>query len=84
MKTYQFYLPEQGEDPTDATEFDVPYDSVDLDLLAKFAAEELYNEHDGVLHQWPLKFVILDENGNELGSRIVRKLEVVSFTTLES
>lgn len=65
--TYQYYLPDHGEDETDATEFGSRWGKDSLRWVAQDAAEEHHSEHDGWEHNWPLLFVILDENGDELG-----------------
>lgn len=84
MKTYQFYLPEHGEDPTDATEFDVPFTTDNLNIIAEFAAQEFYTDHDGRYTKWPLEFTILDANGDELGTRKVQlKAQPPIFNAME-
>lgn len=59
----QYYLPELGEGPEDATEIkDPPYY---LSNVAEEAAEHFHSKRDGWECSWPLQFTIIDDAGQE-------------------
>jgi hypothetical protein len=47
--------------------------------MAEDAAQDYFDNHDGWESTWPLTFVILDEDLNELGSFVVEMEAVPQF-----
>jgi hypothetical protein len=49
------------------------------EMLAQVAAEDFHSHHDGWECSWPLDFVILREDGSEVGRYIVERETVPEF-----
>lgn len=70
---YKYYLPEEGEGPEEAVEFESPYKPGGkpwyIEWIAVNAAENFYDENGstGEDGEWPKVFAILDENDMPLG-----------------
>lgn len=74
MAIFHYYLPDRGESPEDARDFEsnsIPeeakQDHIVLCWVAEEAAEVHHDCHDGWEDDWPVEFAILDEEKVELG-----------------
>lgn len=55
----------------------------DGDLLAKTAAEDFHNHHDGWESSWPITFEIFGSDGDLIGVYSVERQAVPEFTAYE-
>jgi hypothetical protein len=74
------YFIDDHSGPEDAYSFGTRWDQRNLDYVAEDAAEDYHNRHDGWEDSWPLTFVILDEELNELGRFSVEREAVPQFS----
>jgi len=49
------------------------------EYIAEDAAQDYFDNHDGWESTWPLTFIILDENLNELGQFVIEMEAVPQF-----
>jgi hypothetical protein len=75
----RYYVVEDGGGPED--NFKVPKAGEDRDLTftARYCAEDYHSNHDGWEASWPLTFVILDEDLNELGCFLIDREAIPQF-----
>lgn len=76
----KYYIEDYEGSPEDS--YSLPnckWDSKDLDYVAEDAAENYHSYHDGWESSWPLTFVILDDDLNELGRFSVDREAVPQF-----
>lgn len=72
---YKYYIPDHGETPESARNIpdsDTYYNDEGADI-AGLAAEYEHNSCDGWEAEWPLEFVILDKEDNEIGRYTVER-----------
>lgn len=64
---YRYYLPDHGQGAEDSYQIESNNEPEFLEYVAQDAAMDYHNNHDGWESSWPLDFIILDEEGRELG-----------------
>ncbi len=77
-KRFKYFIDDQSG-PEDAWTLKTRWDARNLDYVAEDAAEDYHSRHDGWEDSWPLTFVILDEELNELGRFSVERETVPQF-----
>jgi len=80
MSTFKYYIPDLGEDHTDARELKSDWDKDDLEFVAQEAGEDYHDNYDGWEDTWPIEIVLLDEVGEELGTYTVHMEAVPEFS----
>ena len=66
---YKYYIPAYDELSEDATSFEsefVAKDELHIKWIAEKAAES-FHDHGGFESSWPIDFVLLDMDNNEIG-----------------
>lgn len=76
---FRYFIEEYYGDPENSFTLKTAWTKETLNYVAEDAAEDFYHNHDGWESTWPLNFVILDEDFNELGKFVVNMEAVPSF-----
>lgn len=79
MAKYKYYIVEHGESAETAIEFESSWGPMHAGWIAEDAAEYGYGNNDLWEADWPLTFVIVDEDDNELGRYVVEIESTPSF-----
>jgi hypothetical protein len=75
----KYYIEDHGGSPEDCFELKTKWSEKYLRWVAQDAAENYWNNHDGWEASWPLEFVILGDELEELGRFTVDMEAVPQF-----
>lgn len=76
----RYYVDDYGGGPDDYYRFNTQWQHPQhLDYAAEEAAEDYCKNHGGLESQWPLTFVLMDDQGKELGCFVVELKAVSQF-----